>query len=68
MPPLLTGRTARNFLWQNLPSNGNACSLTDHCADIRIPAFLYIIIKQNQNGFNAFIEQKNDVFYQKKGA
>ena len=65
---LLIGRTARNYFGQHPLSEGTACSIWDNCADVRITAFLYIIIKQNAHLFNAIFEQNNDVFYQKKGA
>lgn len=42
------------------------CSKADHGAEIRVTAFLYTIIEQIVNLFNAIIEQKNDIIAQKE--
>ena len=64
--PLHMDRTARNYYEQHLLSGGAVCSKADHGAEIRVTAFLYTIIEQIVNLFNAIIEQKNDIIAQKE--
>ena len=59
-------RTARNYYEQHLLSGGAVCRKADHGAEIRVTAFLYTIIEQIVNLFNAIIEQKNDIIAQKE--